>query len=67
MTESEANLASMWEGDAQKAFRAAFNSDCQQFDSFYKGIAQYVQALREAAAQYDKAEGRNVDLAKTRV
>lgn len=66
LVESEASLASMWEGDAQKSFREAFNNDRQQFEEFFKGIGKYVQALRDAADNYDKAESKNVELAKAR-
>ncbi len=62
----EASLASMWEGEAQKAFRAAFNNDRQQFENFYNGIAKYIQALRDAAQKYDEAEAKNLSTAQTR-
>lgn len=62
----EQSLAAMWEGDAQKAFRTAFNNDCQQFVNFYNGISKYVQALRDAAQQYDQAEAKNLSTAQTR-
>lgn len=66
LANQEASLASMWEGEAQKAFRTAFNNDRQQFDNFYNGIAKYIQALRDAATQYDQAESKNLSTAKTR-
>lgn len=62
LSDSEANLATMWEGDAQKAFRTAFTNDRTKFDEFYKGITLYIQALRAAADEYDGAESRNVSL-----
>lgn len=66
LTNSEQSLASMWEGDAQKAFHKAFSDDVQQFTNFYNGIAKYIQALQEAADKYDKAEAQNVNLATAR-
>lgn len=62
----EQSLATMWEGEAQKAFRTAFNNDRQQFENFYNGIAKYIQALRDAADKYDQAEAKNVNIAQTR-
>ncbi len=66
LSTQEQSLATMWEGEAQKAFRTAFNNDRQQFDNFYNGIAKYIQALRDAAQQYDQAEAKNVATAQTR-
>lgn len=54
----------MWEGDAQKAFRTAFQKDYAQFEAFYKGISDYITTLRTLAQNYDKAEDANVQLAK---
>lgn len=66
LANQEQSLATMWEGEAQKAFRTAFNNDRQQFDNFYNGIAKYIQALRDAAQQYDQAEAKNLSTAQTR-
>lgn len=66
LVSQEASLATMWEGEAQKAFRTAFNNDRQQFDQFHEGIKQYIQALLNAAEQYEKAETANVTTAQTR-
>ena len=66
LANQEQSLATMWEGEAQKAFRNAFNNDRQQFENFYAGIAKYIQALRDAADQYDQAEAKNLNTAKTR-
>lgn len=62
----EQSLATMFEGEAQKAFHTAFNNDRQQFENFYNGIAKYIQALRDAAQQYDQAEAKNLSIAQTR-
>ncbi len=66
LTNQEQSLASMWEGEAQKAFRTAFNNDRQQFNNFYNGIAKYIQALLDAAQKYDEAEAKNLSTAQTR-
>lgn len=66
LSSSEASLATMWEGDAQKAFHTAFNNDKGQFEKFSAGIAQYIQALLNAAGQYESAEAKNVNTASTR-
>lgn len=66
LSNQEQNLATMWEGEAQKAFRTAFNNDRQQFMNFYNGIAKYIQALQEAAREYEQAEAKNLSTAQTR-
>ena len=66
LSNQEQSLATMWEGEAQKAFRTAFNNDRQQFDNFYNGIVKYIQALRDAAQKYDEAEAKNLGTAQTR-
>lgn len=62
----EANLASMWEGEAQKAFRAAFNTDKAKMDAFAANIDKYVAALREDAQRYVTAENAATNIATTR-
>ena len=57
----EQELAGMWEGEAQKAFRKAFNDDKQKMDLFAQN-----QALRADAQKYEEAEQRNIGIATTR-
>ena len=66
LNESEATLAGMWEGDAQKEFHKQFQSDKAKFDEFYKGINQYIQRLRDTAEAYNAAESANLSTAQTR-
>lgn len=66
LSESEGALAAMWEGEAQKVFRAQFQADKAKFEAFYNGIEQYVQRLLDTAAAYDKAEAETVSIAQTR-
>jgi len=62
----EARLAGMWEGEAQKSFRQAFNRDKGQMDNFYKAIEDCCQKLEMIAAKYEQAESQNVSTASTR-
>ncbi len=52
----EQELSTMWEGDAQAAFRSAFHSDAAKMDGFARNIDRYVAALRESAQRYERAE-----------
>lgn len=62
----EAQLATMWEGESQKAFRKAFNDDRLKMDRFALNIDKYILALREDAQKYEEAEARATDIATTR-
>lgn len=62
----ESQLASMWEGESQKAFRAAFNADREKMERFAANIDQYVQALRDDAQKYEQAENAATQIATTR-
>lgn len=62
----ENQLAGMWEGEAQKAFRKAFNDDKQKMDLFAQNIDKYIQALREDAQKYETAEKNATNIATTR-
>lgn len=62
----EAQLATMWEGESQKAFRKAFNDDKLKMDRFALNIDKYILALREDAQKYEEAEARATDIATTR-
>lgn len=62
----ESQLASMWEGEAQKAFRKAFNDDKIKMERFALNIDKYIMALREDAQKYEEAENRTTNIATTR-
>lgn len=62
----ENQLASMWEGQAQAAFRNAFNNDKGQMNAFATAIDQYVTALLNIAAKYEQAEQKNQEIASSR-
>lgn len=66
LAELEAQLSSMWEGEANAAFKAAFTKDKSQMETFYNEIIKYVNALNEIAAKYAQAEATNVQTATTR-
>jgi WXG100 family type VII secretion target len=63
---TESALNGMWEGEAKTAFHTAFTSDITQMSNFYNAIERYVQTLQQIAAEYEKAEGKNVSTASTR-
>ena len=60
------NLSGMWEGDAKRAFEAAYQRDRTNMDAFNANITKYVAALRTIAANYEKAEQANVQIAQQR-
>lgn len=62
----EQQLASMWEGESQKAFRKAFNDDKLKMEQFALNIDKYVMALREDAQRYEVAENTATNIATTR-
>lgn len=64
--EQEAALCGMWEGQAKDTFHQAFLRDRQQMGIFNQLISQYVQALLEIAARYERAEERNREIAASR-
>lgn len=66
LEETEANLATMWEGEAKDAFHTAFTNDKTQMNNFYNAIEQYVAVMQQIAANYSKAEAANVDTASAR-
>ena len=63
---TEARLKSMWEGEANDAFHAAFTRDKVQMDNFYNAIQQYAAVLDNIAAKYEAAEATNTNTATTR-
>lgn len=62
----EGQLAGMWEGEAQKAFRKAFNDDRAKMEKFAANIDKYVEALRTDAQKYEDAENKNTSIATQR-
>ena len=63
----ESALLNMWEGEAKDAFHKAFMSDKTQMTNFYNAIEKYVAVLQSAAAHYNSAEVKNIEIATTRL
>lgn len=63
---TEAALKSKWVGQANDTFHNAFMKDKGQMDNFYNLIEKYVDALLQIAAQYEKAESNNTEIASSR-
>ena len=66
LQESEASLNSMWQGQANDAFHAAFSSDKEYMTQFYNLINNYCEALDQIATEYENAENVNTDTATKR-
>lgn len=63
---NEQSLNSMWDGDANNAFHAAFSKDAVQMNNFYNAIEKYITSLEQIASKYDNAEKTNQSIASTR-
>ncbi|MCR4807748.1 MAG: WXG100 family type VII secretion target [Lachnospiraceae bacterium] len=63
---TEQALKSMWEGEANDAFHAAFIRDKGQMDQFHALIGQFIEVLLIIAAKYEAAENKNISIATTR-
>jgi WXG100 family type VII secretion target len=63
---SEESLNSMWDGQANDAFHAAFMSDKEYMTQFYNLINKYCEALDSIATEYENAESINLDTATKR-
>lgn len=63
---SETNLKTMWEGEANETFHAAFIHDASAMDMFYDTVEQYIAALLVIAERYEIAERKNAELARAR-
>lgn len=56
---SETSLKSMWEGEANDAFHAAFTSDKAKMDEFYNLIITYIERLNSIATRYEQTENKH--------
>lgn len=63
---SEGTLNASWEGPAKDTFHTSFMNDKAYMDSFSAVIEKYCVTLEEMAAEYEKAEAANVEIAKNR-
>ena len=66
MNTTEKSLLGMWQGDAAKAFDAAYDKDGQSFDKFTALVTKYAGALESIMSLYEKAEQKNIQTAKKR-
>ncbi len=66
MNSTEKSLMGMWEGDAAKAFDAAYDKDGVSFEKFTDLVTKYVGALESIMKLYEKAEQKNIQTAKKR-
>lgn len=62
----EAELTTMWEGEAKRLFHDAFLKDKEQMNVFIALIRQYIEALLTIAQRYEEAEAKNAELAAAR-
>ncbi len=67
LTDTEASLNGMWEGEAREAFHSAFQSDITQMGNFYNAIEVYAMRLNDIANRYEAAEAANREIAVDRV
>lgn len=63
---SETNLKTMWEGEANEVFHAAFIHDATAMDMFHDTVEQYIAALLVIAERYEIAERKNAEIARAR-
>lgn len=61
-----AELAGMWEGEANTAFNNALTQDQEKWTSFSTLIDQYSQALRQVAQTLQQAEAESTQIAASR-
>jgi len=59
--QSGSELDQMWDGDANTKFNARLQQDQTYFQTLSATIAKYIQALRDDADAYDRAEEANVN------
>lgn len=66
LVNSENTLNSMWDGEANDAFHAAFMSDKSKMDEFSRLIEQYTERLRQIAVRYEQTEQNATGIASNR-
>ena len=60
------DLDKMWDGDANSSFNAQLGQDQARFEALNKVIGQYIQVLRDNAAEYDRSEEDAVQTIQTK-
>ena len=66
LVSAEGNLNSMWDGQANDAFHAAFESDKNYMTEFYNLINRHCEALDNIAVEYERAEAKAAEIASKR-
>ncbi len=66
LVSAEANLNSMWDGEANDAFHNAFMTDRGKMNEFYNLIVQYIEKLNSIATRYEQTEKTNTEIATNR-
>ena len=59
-------LDNQWDCDANASFTAQMGQDQARFEQLNTVLAQYVQVMRDNAAEYDKTEGAAVQVIQTK-
>lgn len=60
---AEGTLNSSWEGAAKDTFHASFMNDKTYMDNFAAEIERYCVTLEAMAAEYERAENTNIEIA----
>ena len=59
-------LAAEWKGDSNTAFNAEFQKDKKAWTDFSSLVDNYIAALQNIMAEYNRAESVNLETAKNR-
>lgn len=66
MRSNQRTLTSQWDGPSNEAFDRAFNRNVSEFENFNNLVQDYINALNNYAAQYERMERENQNIAATR-
>lgn len=66
MSSRERSLNGMWDGQANDTFHAAYEHDVREYNDFIQAIEEYINALLQAADEYERTESRNQSIASSR-
>jgi len=66
MSMRESSLNGMWDGQANDTFHAAYLHDVREYNDFINAINEYINALLQAAEEYERTEARNNAIASSR-
>lgn len=63
---AESTLNTQWEGKDKDAFHSSFMKDKAYMEAFYNEIEKYCAVLEFDAAEYEKAEAKNIEVVNSR-